>query len=213
MVVRVRINIAALNAGELYPKKDYDLNRVKAGVLQLAEGCVMVGDETGMSDGRLSERGLKNVKAIGRVIGAGVTPIDFQYYEAEAPVGCCTVLMSKGGKSIVGGDVVVKVVHGLDGLVGWESYGKEMLNKLRTMLGLLTEDGEFDIEEETSRVIEEDYVRARREGRAKDGQETLQGWLAVARSCARSFGERKLTRERWIYARELEEKRCVRMKA
>lgn len=212
-VVRVGINIAALNAGELYPKKDYELNRVKAGVLQLTEGCVMVGDETQMSDGRLSERGLKNVKAIGKVIAAGVTPIDFQYYEAEAPVGCCAILVSKGGKSIVGGDVAVKIVPELNGLVRWESCEEGVLDKLRTMLGLLMEDGEFDIEEEASKEVEENYVKARREGRAKDGQEALQGWLAVARSCARSFGERKLTRERWICARELEEKRCARMKA
>lgn len=213
MVVRVRVNIAALNAGELYPKKDYELNRVKAGILQLADGCVMVGDETGMSDGRLSERGLKNVKAMGKVIGAGVTPIDFQYYEAEAPVGCCSLMVSKGGKSIVGGDVAVKVSPGVDGLVGWESCEESVLIKLRTMLGLLTEDGEFDIDEAASKEVEEDYVRARKEGRAKDGQETLQEWLAVARSCARSFGERKLTRERWTYARGMEERRCERMKA
>eukprot|EP00177_Eucheuma_denticulatum_P000739 GFKZ01001325.1.p1 GENE.GFKZ01001325.1~~GFKZ01001325.1.p1 ORF type:complete len:526 (+),score=98.50 GFKZ01001325.1:201-1778(+) len=212
-VVRVGVNIAGLNAGEWYAKKDYELNRVKAGVLQLPVGCVMVGDETGMSDGRLSERGVRNVKAIKKVIEGGMMPIDFQYYEAEAPVGCCAVLVSKGGKSIVGGDVVVKVEECAEGLVGWGNYEEELVNKLRMMLGLLAEDGEFDIEDDAARLVEEQFVIARRQGTVKNGQDGLHGWLAVARSCARSFGERKLTVERWKYAWALEQERCKRMTA
>lgn len=207
-VVRVGVDVGSLNTREVYPRKDYETNRVKAGVLQLAAGTVAVGDETGLRDGRLSERGVKNVKALKKVIQSGMMPIDFKYYEAEMPVDCTVVMVSKGGKSIIGGDVVVKVQK----QEGWKPVAADEseLEKLRVALAVLREDGgKFEIEEGVSGMVENEWVTVRRNGGG--GEEVLQGWLKVGRACARSWGEAGLGRERWSYVSALEKNRTSRL--
>lgn len=210
-VVPVELSIASLNAREMYPKKDYTFNRLKAGPLQLAGGAVLLADETRLSNGQLAERGLKNVRAMTSVAKHCTAPLDFQYYEAEVPVRCSSVFVSKGGKSIIAADVIVRIKPDTSlKLEKWQSYGEELLRKMRLGMALLAEEGDFDISEDATKAVENEYVVARKNGQAKDGQVTLQGWLAVARCCARSFGETVLTPERWRYARELESKRTDR---
>lgn len=210
-VVPVELSIASLNARELYPKKDYTLNRLKAGPLQLAGGAVFLADETRLSNGQLAERGLRNVRALNALAARCTAPLDFQYYETEVPVRCCPVFVSKGGKSIIPSDVVVRVKPESDlKLQKWDCYNEDLLRKMRLAMALLAEQGEFDISEEASKAVENEYVAVRKSGHAKDGQATLQGWLAVARCCSRSFGEAVLTPERWLHARQLEAKRAER---
>lgn len=209
--VPVELSIVSLNAKEMYPKKDYTLNRLKAGPLQLTGGAILLADETRLSNGQLAERGLKNVRAITSIAKHCTAPLDFHYYEAEVPVRCSSLFVSKGGKSIIPADVVVRVQPdvGLK-LQNWDTYTEDLLRKMRLAVALLAEGGGFDISEGASKAVENDYVAARRNGQAKDGQETLQSWLSVARCCARSFGETILSPERWLYAKELESKRTSR---
>ncbi|CDF33233.1 unnamed protein product [Chondrus crispus] len=210
-VVPVELSIASLNARELYPKKDYTLNRLKAAPLQLAGGAVLLADETRLSNGHLAERGLRNVRALSSLAKQCTAPLDFQYYETEILVQCCPVFVSKGSKSIIPADVVVRIKPdtGLK-LQKWDSYNEDLLRKMRLAMALLTEQGEFDISEGASKAVENEYVAARKSGQAKDGQATLQSWLALARCCSRSFGEAVLTPERWSHARQLEAKRAER---
>lgn len=215
-VVVVDVNIASLNSRDVYPRKDYDVNRLRAGCLQLAEGSCLLLNETALSNGLLAERGIKNVRALKTVSKQGVTLVDFQYYESEIDAQHSTVLLSKGGKSIVGSDVVIRVNENLQNRVtreAWEAKWlcKDTIEKLRMSLTLLLEDGTFDITEQISEEVSQTYVEARKNGGAKDGQECLQRWLAVARACARTFGESQLSSERWRYAIELERQRECRV--
>ncbi|CAN8069343.1 unnamed protein product [Agarophyton chilense] len=207
-VVDIDVNISSLNATEVYPRKDYDMNRLKAGALQMAAGTCLIGNESKMTNGELAERGVKNIRALSSVSQRCSMPIDFMYYESEVGVDCCTVLVSKGGKSIVSADVIVRVKPNL-GLEcqGFRAYSPDLIRKLRLAVALFAEDGEFDISLEATRDVEKVYVEARRRGEAKDGQETLQKWLSVARCCARTFGENSLSIDRWRYAVNLERRR------
>lgn len=203
-LVEVDVSIAGLNAGDLYARKDYELNRLRAGALQIARGAVLVGNETKLSDGRLSERGVRNLRALKLVADRFVAPVDFHYYESEIEVDCAVVLVSKGGKSLVSTDVIVRVQGGP--VQDWQPSADE-LRQMRLGLGLLAEHGEFNISDAVSNEIEATFVEARKEGLAQDGQESLTRWLSVARYCARSFGETSLTSERWRYAMALEKER------
>ncbi|PXF49662.1 Mini-chromosome maintenance complex-binding protein [Gracilariopsis chorda] len=207
-VVEIEVNLSSLNATEMYPRKDYDMNRLKAGALQMAAGTCLITNECNMTNGRLGKRGVKNIKALTNVSQRCSMPIEFVYYESEVGVDCCTVLLSKGGKSVVPADVVVRVKPnpGLE-LQQWNAYNSDLLRKLRLALALFAEDGVFDISPETTQDVEKVYVEARRNGAAKDGQDTLQKWLGVARACARMHGESVMTVHRWRYALDLEQKR------
>ena len=210
-VVEINVSIAGLNSVDMFPKKDYTLNRLKAAPLQLAPGTCLIGNETKLSDGRLAERGVRNVRALTNVSQRCITPIDFEYYQSELGVDCCSVFLSKGGKSIVPTDVVVRVQEDRNlQLQCWRSYDVDIVRKIRLALALLAEDGKFDITEEATKAVEGAYVEARRNGKALDGQECLQKWLAVARCSARSFGEAALAESRWKYALDLESQRSQR---
>lgn len=207
-VVGVSINIAALNARDFYPRKDYVANRLRAAPLQLPPGSCLLGDETGLCDGRLAERGVKNVRALESVASRCIVPADFQFYDADLPTENCSLFLSRGGKSIVKTDIQLRVVpREHSDLPALEAYSPDQLGKLRLALGLLVEDGTFDISKEVSTAIEQHFVNVRRDGKAKDGQEVLSRWLAVARAGARTFGEAKLSMQRWQYIMQLEGRR------
>lgn len=207
-VVVVDVSIASLNSSDVYPRKDYELNRLKAGRLQIAPGTCLVTDESRLTNGQLAERGMKNLRALASVVQRATAPLDFQYYESQMEVHCCTVMISRGGKSIINGDVVVRVHENKEvSYPNWESTDRDIVRKMRLALTLLAENGEFDITQEASDDVATAYVEARKQGRAKDGQESLQRWLNVARCSARSFGQNKLSLELWKYAIGLERAR------
>lgn len=211
-VVNIDLSIAGLNSQEFFPRKDYRLNRLRAGVLQMTNGSCFVGNETLLSNGQLSERGVKNVRALTALSQRCQSPIDFEYYEAEVPLNCSSIIITSGGKSIIPTDVVVRVKENAElDLQQWDSYDDTLLNRMRLALALLVEDGKFDITKEATLAIENEYVEARRRGEAKDGQESLQLWLGIGRGTARSFAETTLSEERWKYTRLMENRRRERM--
>ena len=207
-VVPINVNIASLNARELFPRKDYTANRLRAAPLQLPTGSLLLADETRLSDGQLAERGVKNLRALEAVSSRCMAIADFKYNSIEYPVDCCSIFVSKESKSIVKTDVIVRVEPNEGaGLIPWTTASADILNKLRTALGVLIEDGDFMIADNVSSEVEKCFVAARRAGKAKDGHECLGRWLSVARTLARTFGERELTVERWQYAMSLETRR------
>lgn len=217
-VVDIDVSIASMNCTEVYARKDYDLNRLRAGRLQVAPGTCVVIDETRLTNGQLSERGVKNVHALRSLATRAVTPVDFKFYETNMDFSGSVLLVSQGGKSIVGGDVVVRVQpqyteasQHQETQVNLNDISDEELDMMRLGLSLLAENGQFDISQEASDDVSQVYVDARKAGRAKDGQESLQRWLCVARCVARSFGESKLSLERWKHALSLEQSREGRM--
>ena len=175
-------------------------------------GGILLGDETNLSDGRLAERGVINLRALKVVAQRAMVPADFQYYENELPVDCVCVILSRGGKSLVPTDVLVKVVPNSEaGLTPWEQADEELLSKARAAIAALIEHGDFNMAEDVGGAVETAFVEARRQGSAKDGQEVLGRWLSVARTAARSYGETTLTKSRWEYAFGMEKAREARL--
>jgi hypothetical protein len=214
-VAHVRVTIPVLNATDLYPKKDYEANRLRAAPLQLPAGCMLVADETGMSDGHLLERGVKNIRALTSATTKAVVPVDFQYYESELLFDANAVLVSAGAKSLVSADVIVRTLPDADTaeLGGdWRSLAPDELRRLRLAVALLADEGPFVIPKDVATAVEDTFVTARRDGSLSgtDGQEVLSRWLAVARASARSHGETSLSLERWNAAVQMERARETR---
>eukprot|EP01052_Picozoa_sp_SAG31_P010333 SAG31_NODE_564_length_14059_cov_5.728940_8_plen_497_part_00 len=69
-----------LNKATMVPSKDYDLNRLRAGMLQLSDGTELVVDETVMCEGQLNEKGTRNVRALQELIETGSVQYDFGSY-------------------------------------------------------------------------------------------------------------------------------------
>lgn len=79
------LSVAQLNNTPMIPKKDYNQNRIIAGMLQLASGTELLVDETNMDEGQLTERGVANLKAMGKLLETGKLDFDFAY----TPGGTC----------------------------------------------------------------------------------------------------------------------------
>ena len=73
------LSVAQLNNTPMIPKKDYNQNRLIAGMLQLASGTELLVDETNMDEGQLNERGVANLKAMGKLLETGKLDFDFAY--------------------------------------------------------------------------------------------------------------------------------------
>jgi hypothetical protein len=61
-VGRLDASLAALNAAAWAPAKDYQRGRLARGALQLAQGTLVVVDETGMAAGQVEAGGVKNLQ-------------------------------------------------------------------------------------------------------------------------------------------------------
>jgi len=51
-----------MNSVRFIPSKNYSTNRVDSGILQLSDGTHLTIDETALTPGQLSERGVKNIQ-------------------------------------------------------------------------------------------------------------------------------------------------------
>jgi hypothetical protein len=95
--VVVNLDVEGLNKHHtLYPQKDHTLNRLRPGLLQLAQGTILVVDETRMQPGQLGEKGIKNLSALQSVVGHQVVPFDFQFYEQPFPTDTPALILSEG---------------------------------------------------------------------------------------------------------------------
>ena len=56
--------------GLINPKKDYSTGELLVGAASVAQGTLLMIDETGLEPGQLLEQGVKNVQAVHALIGA-----------------------------------------------------------------------------------------------------------------------------------------------
>lgn len=61
------MSLANMNKLQFVPVKDYDANRLKAGVLQLPNRCQLVLDETALQPGQLDVEGNRSASLISTI--------------------------------------------------------------------------------------------------------------------------------------------------
>ncbi|KFK42329.1 hypothetical protein AALP_AA2G242000 [Arabis alpina] len=202
------LTIEYLNTTSLGPKKDYRINRLMPGVLQIADGTHLILDETELQRGTLNSVGVENAQLLKNLVECQKVEYDFQYYKMEMATDVQMLIFSEGKSNIMPADLVLP-------------FQPSQLNTLEVITPETTEAWRFylatckslshSIGQELQQVVENDLVEARQTDRSL-GSQDLSRLLTLARMMSVSYGETTLSLEHWQMVLELERLRKERLK-
>ncbi|XP_010517485.1 PREDICTED: mini-chromosome maintenance complex-binding protein-like [Camelina sativa] len=204
----VPLTIEYLNTASFGPKKDYGINRLMPGVLQIADGTHLILDETELQPGTLNSVGVENANLLKNLLECQKVEYDFQYYKMEMASDVQMLIFSEGKSNIMPADLVLPFqpsqVNSLEVITpetaeAWRCY-------LATCKSL-----SHSIGQELQQVVENDLVAARQTDRSL-GSQDLSRLLTMARMMSVSYGETTLSLEHWQMVLELERLRKERLK-
>ena len=90
------LSLESLNKGTFIPRKDYTLNKLLPGNLQLPSNMWMLIDETAMDAGLLTAQGVNNLKALGELIKWQKLHYDFSFHSLEMETDVTVFVLSQG---------------------------------------------------------------------------------------------------------------------
>lgn len=90
------LSLDNLNAKSFVPKKDYGLDKLESGCLQLPVGSLLLIDETAMKVGQLNPQGVKNITSIGHLIRWQQIKYDFEFHTLDIDTDISVVVLSEG---------------------------------------------------------------------------------------------------------------------
>ncbi|WRT70098.1 uncharacterized protein IL334_007092 [Kwoniella shivajii] len=153
-----------------------DSSSLDAGLLQLAEGTVLVVEEDSMGNGgQLNEKALQNLKALAECMTEQRVRYEYPYMDG-LKMDCATrVAVLSQGKSLLP-------------VVGSQAHAAKLV-----------------IPDETADIIQDAFVQGRKED-AEGAEDTLKRRMKVGRLMALSYPEAILTREIWDRTVHLDEK-------
>ncbi|XP_022091881.1 mini-chromosome maintenance complex-binding protein-like isoform X2 [Acanthaster planci] len=212
------LSLQNMNSLRLTPKKDYTANRLKSGVLQLSDRTHVLLDETALQPGQLDTNGVHNLAAIGNAISWQKVDYDFEFHKTEFKTNLVFLVTSEG-KSLLPHDCqvvlqpktslnIADVQRGIHQLI---SSGSVNLTRIRTYLGIIPFI-QYNLTEEMSKIVEQDFVEARKSDPSQMTQEDFHSLLIVARLLSVSMGHKSLTRDIWERTKRMEQERKIRLK-
>lgn len=209
------LNVKSLNETVMIPKKDYNTNRLKSGLLQLSDNTYFLVDEINLQVGQLNNQGCLNVKALSSVLTHQRMSYDFQFYDGSFPTDIPMLTISET-KSMLPCDCHIKLkVDPSCSSVIRETFTAalqylklELLNKIRTYITWL-QNRAFDIPETLFQTVQNDFVQMRKENKKTDASD-LHTSIVLSRLMCLSYGEVKLTEEMWKQALRMEKERKSR---
>ncbi|XP_034704304.1 mini-chromosome maintenance complex-binding protein [Vitis riparia] len=205
---RIPLTVDYLNSASLAPKKDYQLNRLVTGVLQLAEGSHLTIDETQLKSGTLNSVGVENARLLKNLMQLQKVEYDFKYYKMEMAADVQLLILSEGKSNILPADLVLPFQP--SSVDSTEPVATEALEAWRWYLVTLRSLPN-SIEPELQKVIEDDLVAARQADRTLSSQD-FSRLLTMGRLMSLSYGETSLSLEHWQMVKELERLRRERLK-
>ncbi|KAG5224432.1 hypothetical protein OIU76_023208 [Salix suchowensis] len=204
----IPLTMEYLNTAFLAPKKDYQINRLIPGVLQLAEGSHLIFDETCLETGTLDSVGIENTRLLKALIELQKVEYDFQYYKMEMMADIQILILSEGKSNILPADIIMPFQPSSSG--SSEAVPAEVLEAWRWYLATVR-SMPHTIESDMQKVVENDLVTARQADRSL-GSQDFSRWLTMGRLISASFGETSLSLEHWQMVKELERLRIDRLK-
>ena len=109
-VAHVPMSIKHLNSKLLVPKMNFDTEMMHTGDLQIIPGTQVICDETAMEDGKLDEKGLKNLHCLQQLATFQHILFDFNFDWMKFPTDSPVLVMSRGRvKPLMKMDLVVKL--------------------------------------------------------------------------------------------------------
>ncbi|XP_022939853.1 mini-chromosome maintenance complex-binding protein-like [Cucurbita moschata] len=203
----IPLTVEYLNTASLAPKKDYEINRLVPGVLQLAEGTHLMIDETQLEVGTLSSLGVENARLLKNLMELQKVEYDFKYYKMDMATDVQLLILSEGKSNILPADLVVpfqpssvgsSAITDMDALEAWGWY----LSNVRSL--------PHSIGSEMQQVVENDLVEVKQADRSL-GSQDLSRLLTIGRLVSASYGETSLSLEHWQMVKELERLRRERL--
>jgi len=90
------MSVANFNQQTFVPKKDYKLNRLTSGLLQLPKHTHLILDETAMGEGTLQPAGVRNLTALGQLIRWQRLEYDFEFHKLDFEKDVPCLVLSEG---------------------------------------------------------------------------------------------------------------------
>ncbi|KIK40911.1 hypothetical protein CY34DRAFT_806704 [Suillus luteus UH-Slu-Lm8-n1] len=212
----VPLSLDLLNKENFSPEsKDEDLH---SGYLQVPRGTTLLLTENGVQEGKLVEKGIMNIRAVQEVMDAQTLEYSFPFSKFSFPTDIVTIVLCDGRKSAffqTGFTVPLEMKPSLkDNLYKPRDQIKipdtVKLAAYRSFLAAAKQCfGTVQVAEETSKHIQEDFVRQRQEDPSITADNLIH-LMKVARLLAASMLEREVTVDIWETSKRLDASRRKR---
>jgi hypothetical protein len=214
--VLIDMSLENVNTLRLIPSKDYTLNRLTAGMLQLANGTHLVLNETALHQGHLNRTGIANIKALADLINWQKVEYDYQWHPIPIPCDIPVIVLSDG-ESLLPKDVHIPLamqgeVHDMiEHFCKLDSrLTEDNLSKLRSYI-TACRLGNYSLSEELQKVMQEDFVEIRQVNPKDMSVDDFHRLLGLMRALTLSFGQTACGIEMWAKAKTMEEARKERV--
>lgn len=190
----VDMSIDELNKARLYASHDGE--DFSAGALQLPFDSLVILNESLLAEGKLDERGVKNIQTLTHLITNQEAIFHYPFNEFKIPMDlCCLVLSSE--KSLLPSTVSVR----LSKASHWSLNSSLTSHQLKQYVCKcrLTE---VEITETVSLQIQDDFVGSRKAGSSMN-EDDLGLTLALAKEITRSHVRRKMEWSDYTHAKGL----------
>ncbi|KAI9281867.1 putative alanine racemase-domain-containing protein [Sporodiniella umbellata] len=207
------VNLPTLNKIRWAPKSTNE--NLESGLLQLVEGTQVLLDETLLKEGQLTGFGVQNVQTLQSVIQNQVLKYDFPYSQFDFDTDL-NMLSVSSDKSILPNQCSVSLKPSIpleDAEEAKFNLSNDELDTFRKYIHACKYVS-YEIPESVAEYIQDSFVNDRKE--AKEAkvelptQEDLMFRLSLARLVTASFGELELTKERYDYVIDLDNRRKAR---
>ncbi|KAI9288385.1 putative alanine racemase-domain-containing protein [Umbelopsis sp. AD052] len=215
--VELPLSLDVLNTTNFYPRSNDE--NLHAGVLQLLDGTTVLVDETMLKEGTLKEQGVKNMRALNKVIQQQVLGYAYPFHEFDLSTDIGFIVLSRA-KSMFPCHCVVPLSQsaGVPLLAsddnGSLKVAENVLSNFRKYIHIL-KYSDYDIPQAVSEHIQERFVETRKQAASESlplpTQDDLMLQLNLARLVALSFGSNELTQEFFDYTINLEKMRVSRL--
>lgn len=197
-----------LNSIRLAPVKDYDTDKLKAGLLQLAPGTHLIVNENALKEGNLFESAIHNISALSLLIQSQKVNYDFSY-PVEMHVDIPVLIVSKGKTLFKTNNVTCMVKYspkaGCNSVV---STDENMILLFREYIAYVVQRNDKDIKLSNAamELAQNAFVNARARNAESVTDQTLHNWLTIAELVHLSFGnfDNELDVSSWNRAIELD---------
>lgn len=223
-------NLSQLRFG---PRKDFQTNKLRSGVFQLATGTQLIVDENALEQGAIKENSLLNMQLLQALVNQSIVCYDFVYNRMELPCDLNVCILSDGRSVFkLGVDCTVPMVsHNTPSPSTTVTHlANEQLELARMYISLVNsmnaghfsdsnnQELNYVIDARVAMAAESEFVEARNSGSTQQQSgapqitvDDFHRWLSLARLVTMSHCDTQLTMEHWSAARHLERERSNRV--
>ncbi|CAK4074071.1 unnamed protein product [Aphanomyces euteiches] len=198
---KLNLSIESLCGSVYYPQKDYTIDYLHSGLLQMPDGTVIMVNESEMSAGQLDDKGTQNIRALVRLVESQTLMYDFQFYQKDFHQDIKVISISKA-KSIL--PMAVNVYHSpSSSRVSTSAIPEALIQCLRLYLAVFR-SLDSELGNEGAHNAEVWYVEKRKEDNTI-GPDDLSRLVRVARLEALGLGFGTVDSNVWHRTLELDQ--------